>query len=505
MFKLPWPFGPKKRPRHAANVLPAEAWPLSLPLVEWSRDDVWTLGNAVEGTLILGATGSGKSSGSGRELALAFLRSGFGGLVLTAKADERRQWESYCRDTGRRDDLVVFGPDQPWRYNFLDAELHHKGAGAGQTENIVNLFTTVLEIAERGQGQSGGREDEGYWRRALRQLLRNAVDLLIFATGRTSIPELYRLVVSAATSREQVKSEEWKATSFCLQCLAKADKASKSASQQSDFEIVADYFCLEFPALSEKTRSVVVSTFTSMIDVLNRGILRELFCGPTNLTPSATEEGKIIVVDLAVKDFREVGQFAQVLWKYAFQRAIERRDVRINPRPVFLWADEAQNFITSYDSQFQTTCRSARVATVLLSQNVSNFYGGLGGNEKARAEADSLFANLNTKILHANSDSVTNEWAARMIGRCRQFFVNANNSESPSGDLSLWSEVGANIQKSAGVTESYEFEVQPSVFSTLRTGGMKYRGLVDAIVFQNGTTFQATDRTWLQVTFDQQL
>jgi len=505
MLKFRWPFGSKKPERIDDKDTVVLPWPLSLPLVRWSHDDVWTIGNAVEGTLILGATGSGKSSGSGRTLALACLRNGFGGIVLTAKADERRVWESYCREAGRLNDLVIFGPQEPWRYNFLNAELENKGDGAGLTENIVNLFSTVLEIAERGQGQGGGREDEGYWRRALRQLLRNAVDLLVFATGRVSIPELYRMVVSTATSLEQVKSEQWKTNSFCFQCLAKADKATKSVAQLADFEIVADYFLLEFPALSEKTRSVVVSTFTSMVDVLNRGILRELFCTTTNLTPSATEEGKIILIDLAVKEFREVGQFAQVLWKYAFQRSIERRDVQTNPRPVFLWADEAQNFLTSYDFEFAATCRSARVATVLLSQNVSNFYATLGGNEKARTEADSLFANLNTKILHANGDAVTNEWSARLIGRCRQFFVNTSSSENPAAGVGFWGDPAECTQNSAGVTESYEYEVQPSVFTTLRTGGVKYSGLIDAIVFQNGTRFQSTGRTWLNSTFRQRL
>jgi type IV secretory pathway TraG/TraD family ATPase VirD4 len=498
MFNL-WPW--KGRRLYAI----AAGWALSLPLAEWSGNDVWTLGNAVEGTLVLGATGSGKSTGSGRTIARSFLRAGFGGLVLTAKKDERQLWEAYCKETGRLSDLVVFAPDGPWRYNFLDAELQHRGSGAGLTENIVNLFSTVLEIAERGQG-GGGREDEGYWRRALRQLLRNVIDLLVFATGRLSIPDLYRVVISAPTSIAEKNSAEWKSNSFCFDCLSKADKASKTAAQAADFEIVADYFLVEYPNLSEKTRSVVVSTFTSMVDVLNRGILRQLFCTTTNLSPAATEQGKIILIDLPVKEYREVGLFAQVLWKYAFQMAAERRNINANPRPIFLWADEAQNFVTSFDQQFQTTCRAARVATVLLSQNISNFYAALGGNEKARVEVDSLFANLNTKILHANGDAVTNEWAARLIGRCRQFFLNASNSEQQANDwmgfLPGGNESG---QNNAGISESYEFEVQPAAFTALRTGGMKYKGLVDAIVFQNGTTFQASGRTWLQTTFRQQL
>ncbi|MBI5431866.1 MAG: TraM recognition domain-containing protein [Planctomycetes bacterium] len=336
--------------------------------------------------------------------------------------------------------------------------------------------------------------------------MRNAIDLLSIATGRIGVPELYRLVISAPTSLDQLRSEEWKAKSYCYQCLAAADRAYKNPVQRSDFEIVADYFCVEFPNLSEKTRSVVVSTCTSMVDVLNRGILRQHFCSDTNLTPEATEQGKIILIDFPVKQFGEVGVFAQVLWKYAFQRTIERRNVVENPRPVFLWADEAQNFITSYDMQFQTTCRSSRVATVLLTQNVSNVYAALGGSEKGRVEAASLFANLNTKILHANSDPVTNEWAASIVGRTLQQFANGNTSSSNDDSSAAafgidW--LGHTKNTSAGFSESFEWDLQPSEFLKLRTGGPANDWLVDAVVVRNGKAFAATGRNWLVTSFEQ--
>lgn len=481
---------------------PVEPWDLSAPLLSWNKLDAFTIGNAVEGTLVLGATGSGKTSGSGRAIATAFLSAGFGGLVLTAKPDERRNWEGYCRDTGRSDDLIVFGPSEPARFNFLDYELTRKGEGAGLTDNIVNLFSTVLEVADRNTGGSG-REDEGYWRRACRQLCRNLVDLLAIATGRISIPDLYRLVVSAPTSLEQVASREWRGSSICCRYIDEAQQRIKTNREAQDLELVADYFLDEFPKLSDKTRSVVVSTFTSMIDVLNRGIMRELFCTETTVTPEAAGDGKIILIDLPTKTFNEVGAFAQVLWKHAYQRAVERRDVVANPRPVFLWADEAQNFTTSYDAQFQTTCRSARVATVYLSQNVSNFTAALGGEAKAKPAVDSLFANLNTKILHANGDAVTNEWAATMIGRTLQLFMNGSNSY-PGGDMLPGTFFGTQQpQTSAGMSEHLEFAVQPSEFTILRSGGAANRRCVDAIVFRSGGVFRSTGRTWTPVVFQQ--
>ncbi|MCA9245134.1 MAG: TraM recognition domain-containing protein [Phycisphaerales bacterium] len=473
-------------------------WDLDRPLLEWTRGEVWSVRDALEGALIVGATGSGKTSGSGAAMSRAMLEAGFGGLVLTAKADERALWQRYCAETGRSSDLLIFGPDHELRFNFLDDERTRGGAGAGLTENIVALFSIVLEVAERRSGGGGGREDDGYWRRALRQLLRNLVDLLIIAGRPISVPELYRLVVTAPVSLEQATSDDWKAESFCFKCLREADARAKSASQERDFELVADYFLLEFPGLSEKTRSVVVSTLTSTIDVLNRGVLRELFSTSTNVTPDQTADGRIILLDLPVKEYAEVGLIAQTIFKYAFQRAIERRDVTASPRPVFLWADEAQHFITSYDQGFQTTCRSARVATVLLTQNTPNVYAALGDGETGKSRADSLFGNLNTKIFHANGDHVTNEWASQLIGRTRQLFASGNSSHPTS--LIDW---GDAPQSSGGFSEAYEFEVQPSVFTRLRTGGPGNGGNVDAIIVRNGRVFPTTGKTWLRTTFRQ--
>lgn len=482
-----------------------EDWSLSTPLLHFSRRDPWTIGHAVEGALVLGATGSGKTSGSGAAIANSFLRAGFGGLVLVVKNDERQLWERYCRDTGRLGDLIIFDPDQPHRFNFIDYEVQRKGSGAGLTDNIVNLFSTVLEIAERGSsGGGGGREEEGFWKRAMRQLCRNLVDILKLAKGSVSVPELHRLLLSAPTSLEQVRSAEWRNNAMCARYLVEADKRLKSPRESADLEVVADYFLLEYPVLSDKTRSVIVSTFTSMIDVLNRGLMRDLFCTETNLTPDAVESGKIILIDMPVKEFGDVGQFAQVLWKTAFQRSIERRNVADNPRPVFFWADEAQYFTTSGDMLFQTTCRASRVATVLLSQNVSNFYAALGVGQKGKVEADSLFANLNTKFFHANGDPVTNEWASTLIGRTHQFMMNVNASQPPgqwSGPLTSF--LPEHPQSSAGMSEQIHFEVEPHAFTALRTGSAANGRLVDAVVFQNGRRFRGSGRTWLPVMFQQ--
>ena len=84
-------------------------WLLKFPSPE--GQDLWTVGDSFEGTQIFGATGSGKTSGSGKEIALSMLDAGFGGLVLTVKADERELWESYALHTKRDKGRDRFRPE----------------------------------------------------------------------------------------------------------------------------------------------------------------------------------------------------------------------------------------------------------------------------------------------------------------------------------------------------------------------------------------------------------
>src|SRR6478736_622685 len=91
----------------------SDAWPLDLPLVGFSRreTDVWTLGDAFQGVLIMGENGSGKTSGSGELLARKYLKAGFGGLVLCFKTDEAALWQRYLKRAGRENDRRFFSVD----------------------------------------------------------------------------------------------------------------------------------------------------------------------------------------------------------------------------------------------------------------------------------------------------------------------------------------------------------------------------------------------------------
>jgi len=456
--------------------------------------DTWRLADAVEGTQIFGATGSGKTSGSGAALARAFLdpaRGRMGGLVLSAKPDEIDNWRGYLHDVGRpASDLVELSPSQPACFNFLDYERREgerSTRGVTLTYNLVSLFLAALS-----SGEGAVSTADPYWNDALRELLTHTIDLAIFGADCIELADLASIVRSAPQSRADARLRSWQDRSRCFALLRAAEKRYHTLPppRRQDLEQTLAYWMDDFPALNDRTRSVVVSSFTAKVAGLLRSPMRELLCTSTSaeVKPEASHQGKVIVANIPVKVFGEVGRFAQILYKTVWQRATERRDLSGTWTPVFLWADEAQYFATTDDMLFQQTARSKLAATVYLTQNLPNYYATFGGRN-GQAVAESLLGNLQTKIFHANGDPSTNEWAERLFGQHMRSVHSRNFQGSEAGQA--W-----NPTRMPNVESAY--------FTTLRKGGPWNDCEVGALIFQGGRRWRTNgDRNFLQHAFRQ--
>jgi hypothetical protein len=161
------------------------------------------------------------------------------------------------------------------------------------------------------------------------------------------------------------------------------------------------------------------------------------------------------------------------MFKYIWQRAMERRRVKENGRPVFLWADEAQHFLHEHDSDYQATARSSIIATVYISQNLPNYFANMGGKD-GEYRVKSFLGTLGTKIFHANADVETNDYASKLAGNA--FFKKGNYSNTLSKELST--------------TQGYSWELEsilrPEEFVGLKTGGRLNNYRVDAVIHTQG-------------------
>lgn len=194
------------RGRRSREPDPDNPFDLDTPLLRFSLYDIWTFRDACESVQIFGASGGGKTSGSGKAIGIALLRRGCSGLVLCAKPSERELWEDYARQTGRTKDLIIVSPENPYRFNWLDYELRREGKGAGQTENLVTLFSQIADFAAGRIEQSGGGDP--FWTNGMKELVRNSIGLLALSKETLCIENIYRLIAEAPQNLAEAAPKE---------------------------------------------------------------------------------------------------------------------------------------------------------------------------------------------------------------------------------------------------------------------------------------------------------
>lgn len=466
-----------------------------------------TWADAVEGTLILGSTGSGKSSGPGRHAALAMLKQGFGFCILSAKADGRARWEGYAKETGRSNDLVIFNKANDLKFNFLQYEMTRSGEGAGELLNIVNALMNLNEQNRVYQSGSGGKDDEKFWDNSLRRMISRTVNLLKLTGEEVSIHnmneivtgrfekddmQLYTHLKDTITTTEKIdhhirrdarqKMDTWVKNSYFLRTIEKLQKTDlQNDHALNDALLVLNYWIRDFPKVGEKTTSIIVESFLAIIEpFLNDGILKRQFSQGLDeqlLPENIINKRKIVIIDYPVKEYGLAGIYASIIYKTVFMTAMERRKItdETDPRPVALWIDEYQSFCNPMaDTQFQATARSSWVATVYITQNINNIYFVMGNN-MAEARAKSLLGNLNLKYFASNADFDTNQWASNMIG---QHYVHKDDLR-----------ISDDLKYSKSKSHELRPRIRPDFFTTLKTGRKANGYIVDAVVFKPGKTW----------------
>jgi hypothetical protein len=516
---------------------------LDAPLLQLSAVDRFTLRDACQGVHVTGGVGSGKTSGSGKTIAAAYLRAGFGGLVLAVKPEETDHWCEMAHQHGRTGSLILFG-ERGGGFNFLTYELARQGAdGIG---SVIECLMRILEAARLSHPGAG--QGQQFWDDAMRQLLSNTIPPLYAATGTVRIPDIIRFVSSAPTSLEQAHSEAWQKNSFMLATIEASEKRPVHQLSPALLGRIGSYWHDEFAQLDPKTRSNIAISLSTALDRFNRGRLQRAFCAETTLVPELTFHGAIIIMDMSALTWNEDGVIGQQLFKYMWQRAVLSRNAlepQHRERPVFLWADESQYFVNSFDPDFQSTCRSSKACTVYLTQSLPTYYAKMGG-ENANHKADMLLATFATRVYHNNACSVTNRWAADTLGRSiqrrasysegsssgRSYGMNegestnwgsnsgVSSSRDAHGNYSTSTSHGSNSGSgentgrnrglnrgqsySDGYSETMDYEVEPGFFARhLKTGGPANGGNVTAVWFQAGKVFNDSRRNYLLTRFEQ--
>ena len=465
----------------------------------------FSIRDSFAGVAIFGASGSGKTTGPGAYLAKNYLSAGYGGCVLTSNQDEKDLWIKYCRDTNRLDDLVIVEPGGH-TFNFLNYLTSHNK----QATYIQNIASTLKVVIQSAEEKNGGKSDDPFWENSLSQLVFFTIDLCLLGFNKLSVQEIYEVALSAPQKdrKEEAGGNKsyfrlaYEAAQKKVNALVSQFKEGLNEEDRKKFErpenfesmilngvpdarrmkAIDQFFAETFRDLSDKTRSIVLFSFTGYLFNLLQEPIYSMFCHSQNAStfmPEDSRQGKIILLNLPIDLYEKAGRDVQILFKYLWQKAMQRTKILPDTCPVFLFIDESQLFLMENDSVYLTTARKSLIANVLMSQNLPNYYAFMGGGDSRKSEykVKSLIGNLATKIFACNTCVETNNWASQLIG--------SGYTKKDSHSLT----VSGNFSSSHSTQYELEPMVRPELFGHLLQGGPENGFIVETYVHRQGKLF----------------
>ena len=191
LFAVAWLRHPKnKRRAGATSRRPPDE--LDRVLMHWTPRDPFTARDLLRGVCVQGASGSGKTSSSLKQILRAVVRDGRVSLLgLASKPEEPGDWRKEFSKHGR--ELKLFGPAHPLRFNFIDFEVKN-GADARQ---VTQCLMNCSETLDRGSKGGGDRGDPFFFQ-SNKVMLQHGSEVLLRATGTVDTVLLQTFLSGAA-------------------------------------------------------------------------------------------------------------------------------------------------------------------------------------------------------------------------------------------------------------------------------------------------------------------
>lgn len=451
------------------------------------------------GVLLLGQTGSGKSSSSGENLLRVGCQQDLPIFAITAKATDRDELIRIFEEEGRADDVIEFSQESGLCFDPIMFEFNRQTRGGGEIGNVVSLISKFAKLKNKGNSEA---KEESYWLESTAQFFKRGFTTLRMAGHPPTLHNFRRLAVDASFSEkyidrynelsqklatyykgnssmdelevESVKDEMVALLdqNFLLKCLDEAWIAQdQNPELQYDYELIESYFLKEYHGHSDKTKSTIHQFVNGLIEPFLEGTLKECFTGRVDecLTLKSIIRNKsIVIINFPPKELEEVGRMAIGYYRLSIMKELERRktDDSGNHPPVMLYQDEAQEYIDpEYDYKFQSTARSSKVITVTVSQSIYAIAHSFGKDGLSKFK--NLASNMGLKIFHAQDDPDTNRYASALFSEDKKEKVSYSETD---------------IERTKSISYEHAPLVRPIEFFRLRNGGKINNRKVDAFV-----------------------
>ncbi len=372
-----------------------------------NQNVVLDISDACQNIVVLGATGSGKTTRAINPMLVQLLDQDAGGLIFDIKGDYKKDVFHFAQNAGR--DVTVIGVgDGNFGINLL----------SGLTPEVAASFLKSIVLMAGGYGM------EKFWVDTAAALCKNALGVLSFVPAYYSLEGLY-LYLFNADKRVEIEKE--------ISALPVLEEKRKRL-----LDSYMAYHDQQFDKMEDKTKAGVLSTVSQFLEPFLHPELIDAFCSQSNDSVNMEDvlNGAVYLVELPLSKWGLGGKVVYSLIKLRFYHVMQDRNQHQDwdqNRPVFFMCDEFQEIVSASkdglsDLNFWDKSRSSKTIGIISGQAVSSFYSAVGN----RDVANTLLQNFRQKLSFKTEDASTLQYFNALADKVEVERKNYNTTSGKS-------------------------------------------------------------------------
>ncbi|MBS0287994.1 MAG: type IV secretion system DNA-binding domain-containing protein [Proteobacteria bacterium] len=397
--------------------------------------------DAAQNILILGATGSGKTTSAVQPLLLQLFEQQCGGLIFDIKGDFHQTVAKLGSYTNRVY-TVIGAHDRP--FNLL----------AGLSPEIASSFLKSAFLV------NGSQRHDSFWIDTATELCRNVLGVLSFLPQYYSLNNLYTYLFDE---------------DFANEIHEHIDETIKTL-EINEKRLLNTYLAYQtniFSTFDEKVQAGVKATIAQVLAPFNHPELIDAFCTehPDSVNLEEVLRGTIFLINMPLSRWGLGGKVVYNFLKLRFFNIMQSRVIRPEwnqENYVFFLCDEYQEIVSSNkdglsDLNFWDKSRSSKTIGIISTQSVSSFYAAIGDRDMANA----LLQNFRQKICFRTEDQITINLINSLLGTVEITRVTTSENYGSSSSDSFKGNSGTHQGRSTSLTTHDKPVLDGQFFRTL--------------------------------------
>ncbi len=338
-------------------------------------------------------------------------------IVTTVKSTDFNDIQEIHRRSGAKCPLIRLGPGSPDRID--PGEFFTRTLPGGSPRVLAKVFTMTGDVLT----SSGGKGGERFWEQLIADVEYFCILLVLLATGKCDIRDVYQVAQSLPSSLEELASDGF----YDRPCGKMLNEAASKLTPESRpiYDQVLG-FITRIAGLGSKARTAGTQGAMSTLAALLTEFGPQVSGGSTIDLAECERSKAILVIDGAPSIRFDAGRAFNFINACAVQYYCLSRDPDSIEIPTTLFRDEAAwNLSPAHDAQIQAISRSLKLASVSAGQSIPIMTAGLGGDERARHEATAFVSLHGATFFFGNTCPETGSYGEKLCGVEPQVLVSS--------------------------------------------------------------------------------